>query len=36
VDGGKLTLRQVSETGEELDRIVVTKPSARAQTTVRK
>jgi hypothetical protein len=27
VDGGKLTLRQVSETGDELDRIVVTKAS---------
>jgi hypothetical protein len=34
VDGARLTLRQVSETGEELDRVVVTKP-ARPSTTAR-
>ena len=27
VEGGRLTLKQISEQGEELDRIVVTKPS---------
>ena len=32
VNGPKLTLRQVSETGEELDRIVVTKPARPAAT----
>jgi Calcineurin-like phosphoesterase len=34
VDGKTLTLRQVSETGDQLDRIVVTKPAPRPQTTV--
>jgi 3',5'-cyclic AMP phosphodiesterase CpdA len=33
VDGAKLTLRQISETGEELDRIVVTKPARPADIT---
>jgi 3',5'-cyclic AMP phosphodiesterase CpdA len=33
VEGLKLTLRQISETGEELDRIVVTKPARQAATT---
>ena len=33
VEGLKLTLRQISETGEELDRIVVTKPARPAATT---
>jgi len=33
VEGLKLTLRQISETGDELDRIVVTKPARPAATT---
>ena len=36
VDGASFTLRQISETGEELDRIVVTKPArAREATSAR-
>ncbi|HXW04316.1 MAG TPA: metallophosphoesterase [Vicinamibacterales bacterium] len=33
IDGATLTLRQISELGDEIDRIVVTKPSRRADTT---
>ncbi len=33
IDGSALTLRQISETGQELDRIVVTKPSRAARST---
>jgi hypothetical protein len=32
VDGPRLTLKQISEQGEELDRIVVTKPAPRKET----
>ena len=34
VDGARLTLKQISERGEELDRIVVTKPARNSRLTV--
>ena len=33
VDGGRLTLKQISEQGDELDRILVTKPTRSNSTT---